>query len=143
MLIVAEVALSVVLLTGAGLLIRSFLIVKAVDPGFDAEHVLTMNVSFPSRSSDWLASLLDSIVARLQEVPGVKDTGAIDSLFQLGPTDNLGLRTVEGHIPEPANNGLLSPGILFEAIIFRQSERSFCEGAISLTWTAQTHPWSQ
>ena len=100
-LIVAEVAFSVVLLTGAGLLVRSFLIVKAVDPGFDAEHVLTMNVALPSGSSGWPASLFDSIVARLQAVPGVKDTGAIDGLFQLGPTDNLGLRTVEGHIPEP------------------------------------------
>jgi putative ABC transport system permease protein len=100
-LIVAEVAFSVVLLTGAGLLIHSFLIVKAVDPGFDAEHVLTMNVSLPGGSSGWPPSLFDSIVARLQVVPGVRDTGAIDGLFQLGPTDNLGLRTVEGHVPEP------------------------------------------
>jgi putative ABC transport system permease protein len=101
LLIVAEVALSVVLLTGAGLLVRSLLIVAAVDPGFDPEHVLIANVSLPGGSSGWSSNLFDSIFARLQSLPGVKDTGAIDSLFDLGPTGNLGLRSVEGHAPEP------------------------------------------
>jgi predicted permease len=100
-LIVAQIAFSVVLLTGAGLLIHSFFILKAVDPGFDPEHVLTARVSLPGGSSVWPSALFDSIVARLQVLPGVKDTGAIDGLFDLGPTDNLGLRNVEGHFPEP------------------------------------------
>lgn len=100
-LIVAEVALSVVLLTGAGLLVRSLLIVASVDPGFDPEHVLIANVSLPGGSSGWSSNVFDSIFARLQSLPGVKDTGAIDSLFDLGPTDNLGLRSMEGHVPEP------------------------------------------
>ncbi|MDX6462681.1 MAG: putative transport system permease protein [Acidobacteriaceae bacterium] len=100
-LIVAEVALSVVLLTGAGLLIHSFLIVKAVDPGFDSEHVMTINVSLSGGSSGWPSSLFDSIIATIQTVPGVNNTGAIDSFFDLGPTGNLGLRSVESHLPEP------------------------------------------
>ena len=100
-LIVAEISLSVVLLTGAGLLIHSFLIVKAVDPGFDPEHVLTVNISLAGGSSGWPAPLFDSVDARLRSLPGVKDTGAVDSLFDLGSTDNLGLRSVEGHLPEP------------------------------------------
>ncbi len=99
-LIVSEFALAVVLLTAAGLLIRSFLIVRAVDPGFEAEHVLRVNVSLPGGSSGWPSSLFDSLVARLQAVPGVKDAGAIDSLFDLGSTQNLGLRSIEGHTPE-------------------------------------------
>ena len=63
--------------------------------------MLIANVSLPGGRSDWSSSLFDSIFTRLQSLPGVKDTGAIDSLFDLGPTDNLGLRTMEGHIPEP------------------------------------------
>jgi predicted permease len=98
-LIVSEFALAVVLLTAAGLLIRSFLIVRAVDPGFEADHVLRVNVSLPGGSSGWPSSLFDSIVAKLQAVPGVKDAGAIDSLFDLGFTGNLGLRSIEGHAP--------------------------------------------
>ena len=100
-LIVTEVALSVILLTSAGLLIHSFLIVKAVDPGMDAEHALTANISLSGGSSGWPSSIFESILARLQAVPGVKDTGAIDSLFDLSPTGNLGLRSIEGRSPEP------------------------------------------
>jgi predicted permease len=99
-LIVAEMAFSVVLLTTAGLLIHSFVKVKGVDPGFDPEHAMTVNVSLPGGSSGWPSSLSDSLLARLQIVPGVRDTGAIDGLFDLGPTGNLGLRSVEGHVPE-------------------------------------------
>jgi predicted permease len=101
-LIVAEVALAVVLLTGAGLLVRSLLIVAAVDPGFDPEHVLIANVSLPGGSSGGSSYLFDPIFTKLQSLPGVKDTGAIDSLFDFGPTDNLGLRSIEGHVPEPS-----------------------------------------
>ena len=101
-LIIVEFALSVVLLTSAGLLIRSFLIVKAVDPGFESEHVLNMSVALPSGSSDQQAtSFYDSVTARLRAVPGVKSVGAIDGLFQLGSTNNLGLRSIEGRSPEP------------------------------------------
>jgi putative ABC transport system permease protein len=100
-LIVTEVALSVVLLTSAGLLIHSFLLVKAVDPGMDTEQVLTVNLSLAGGSSGWPSSVFAGVVARLQALPGVKDAGAIDSLFDLGPTNSLGLRSIEGRPPEP------------------------------------------
>ena len=100
-LIIFELALSVVLLTCTGLLIHSFLIVRAVDPGFEAEHVLRINVSLSGGSSTWPAALYDTVVSRLQAVPGVKAVGAIDSLFDLGATNNLGLRAIEGRAPEP------------------------------------------
>lgn len=100
-LIIFEIAFSVVLLTCAGLLIHSFLIVRAVDPGFEAEHVLRLNASLAGGSSEWPATFYDAIVTRLQGLPGVKAVGAIDNLFDLGATNNLGLRAMEGRETEP------------------------------------------
>jgi predicted permease len=101
LLVIFEIALSVVLLTCAGLLIHSFLIVRAVDPGFEAEHVLKLNMALSGGSSEWPATLYDAIVDRLRAVPGVTAVGAIDSMFDLGQTDNLALRAIEGRASEP------------------------------------------
>ena len=101
LLVIFEIALSVVLLTCAGLLIHSFLNVRAVDPGFEAEHVLKLNMALSGGSSEWPATLYDAIVDRLRAVPGVTAVGAIDSMFDLGQTDNLALRAIEGRASEP------------------------------------------
>jgi predicted permease len=101
-LIVVEFALSVLLLTGAGLLIHSFLLVQSVDPGFEPEHVLNIHVTFPSGTSgQQISTISDSIVHRLQAMPGVKSVGAIEGIFDLGPTNNIGLRSIEGRPSEP------------------------------------------
>ncbi len=101
-LIVIEFALSVLLLTGAGLLIHSFLLVQSVDPGFEPEHVLNIHVTFPAGTSgQQISAISDSIVQRLQAIPGVKNVGAIEGIFDLGPTNNIGLRSIEGRSPEP------------------------------------------
>ena len=73
-LVVAEMAACVVLLTGAGLLIRSFAELQKVNPGFRPDHVLTMQVSLPeSRYSDFKVGLFYSgLLERLQVLPGVQ-----------------------------------------------------------------------
>jgi predicted permease len=101
-LIVVEFALSVLLLTGAGLLIHSFLLVQSVDPGFEPEHVLNIHVTFPAGTTEQqISAITDSTVHRLQAIPGVKSVGAIEGIFDLGPTNNIGLRSIEGRSPEP------------------------------------------
>jgi macrolide transport system ATP-binding/permease protein len=101
-LIVVEFALSVLLLTGAGLLIHSFLLVRSVDPGFEPEHVLNIHVTFPGGTSgQQISTISDSIVHSLQAIPGVKSVGAIEGIFDFGPTNNIGLRSIEGRSPEP------------------------------------------
>ena len=102
LLVITEFALSVILLTGAGLLIRSFLAVQAVGPGFEPEHALTIRVAFPADTTAIRKSaFLDSALERVQAIPGVRAVGAIDGLFQLGKVNTLGLRSVEGRAVEP------------------------------------------
>jgi predicted permease len=101
-LIVVEFALSVLLLTAAGLLIHSFLLVRSVDPGFEPEHVLNIHVTFPAGTSgEQISTISESIAHRLRAIPGVKSVGAIEGIFDLGPSNNIGLRSIEGGSPEP------------------------------------------
>ncbi|HYW43433.1 MAG TPA: ABC transporter permease [Bryobacteraceae bacterium] len=76
-LVVAEVALSVVLLVGAGLLIRSFARLTSVDPGFDARHVLSMQLSvaghFPTNRQ--FLEFDTQMLERVRAVPGVEAAG--------------------------------------------------------------------
>jgi len=81
-LVAAEVALSVILLTGAGLLIRSLMHVRAVDPGFDSAQLLTMKVELPestSRSQRW--PFYQQAIEHVAALPGVEAAGAIWHVF--------------------------------------------------------------
>ncbi|HZE70084.1 MAG TPA: ABC transporter permease [Pyrinomonadaceae bacterium] len=79
LLVIAEVALSLVLLVGSGLMIRSFMRVLAVKPGFDAGSVLTFELSLPYRkyaSIEQRAGFFAKLLPRLETIPGVSRTGA-------------------------------------------------------------------
>ena len=82
-LVVVEVALSLMLLIGAGLLIRSLWALHSVSPGFDADHVVTMDLMIPqskfatpSQMSDFYNQILD----RVRAVPGVRSAGLNDAM---------------------------------------------------------------
>ena len=102
----AQLAIAVTLLVGAGLLIRSFLHVLAVDPGFDARHVVSISTQLPNTLNPPArrASGADTIRARLLATPGVETVGVVSRLPMLG--QNLAsFLTVEGrddggHPPE-------------------------------------------
>jgi len=82
-LIVAEVALSLMLLIGAGLLIRSLWMLRAVNPGFDPDNVITMFVSIPATkftTSQQQISFYDRVLRRVRALPGVQSDGVIDAL---------------------------------------------------------------
>jgi putative ABC transport system permease protein len=99
LLIVAETALAVVLLVGAGLLLRSFVQLSSVDLGFDAPRVQTFNVSLPNTAYDMppkRAALIDAIVTEAASLPGVEAAGAI---FGLPLTDfgyTISMSTLDG-----------------------------------------------
>lgn len=76
LLVVGQVALSLVLLIGAGLLLRSFQRLLRVDPGFDADDVLTMNVSLPTvkyAQPQQQIAFFDELLRRVSALPGVRD----------------------------------------------------------------------
>ena len=102
LLVVAEVALSLVLLVAAGLMFRSFLRLQSVNAGFDPRPVLTLRLN-PSgtnfRQDEQYVAYYRSILERIRSLPGVESAGAINTLpLSKGPT--LGFR-VEGRPPLP------------------------------------------
>jgi putative ABC transport system permease protein len=81
--VVAEVALSLILLIGTGLLAQSFVRVLSSSPGLDPSHVVTMQLSFTgARYNDSAAflSFLDPLLATVQALPGVESAGAVTPL---------------------------------------------------------------
>lgn len=76
-LVVAEVALAVALTVGAGLLLRSFVHLVNVDPGFDTEHLLTWQMNLPDRlrSADERRAFYRDFFARMEALPGVQRAG--------------------------------------------------------------------
>jgi predicted permease len=80
-LIVTQIALALVLLTGSGLMLRSFQRLRAVDPGFDADGVLTVGLSLgDNRSREEAARLTHLILDELRALPGVVSAGATSAL---------------------------------------------------------------
>jgi putative ABC transport system permease protein len=103
-LVVSEVALSLVLLVGAGLMVKSFAKLQRVDPGFRTEGVLTMQLSLPRsryaeerQVTDGIARIAD----RLRAVPGVRAAGAGSALPLGGGGFYLGRVFLAEGMPEP------------------------------------------
>ncbi len=101
-LVVVQVSLALVLLSGAGLLIRSLRQLSAIQPGFDLSHVTTMAIDLPqakyadgARQTSFYAQLAD----RIRGTPGVSEVGAI-SLIPLVPQATATRFTIVGR-PEP------------------------------------------
>jgi putative ABC transport system permease protein len=89
MLVVGEVALSLVLLSGAGLLMRSFYHLQSVDPGFDPHGVLTFRTNLPEaqyKSDASQVAFYRDALNRLRSLPGVTAAGAAQ-IFPLGESD--------------------------------------------------------
>jgi putative ABC transport system permease protein len=82
-LVVTEIALSLVLLAGAALLIRTFMALRAVDPGFDGHNVLTLEMSLAEprfEKTTAVAQLVRDAERRAESVPGVEALAITDSL---------------------------------------------------------------
>jgi len=80
-LVIAEVGLSLVLLVGAGLLVKSFVRLMGVNPGFDPDHLLTFTIGLPtSADSAHQLAFYQQVLQGLQALPGVRAVGAVSRL---------------------------------------------------------------
>jgi predicted permease len=103
LLVVSELALSLVLLVGAGLLLRSFTRLQGVSPGFVADHLLTMSVGITGpnyRTDKEVAQFTHDILERVGRLSGVK-AAAMNSSLPLTGAVGWGGVNVEGYAPPP------------------------------------------
>jgi predicted permease len=102
-IVVGEVALALVLVAAASLLAQTFVHVLGADPGYRAAHVLTFQMSLPSRKyadPKRIAAVYDEALAKLQAVPGVQAAGIVTAVPMAGATDGSALRFSD--LPSPA-----------------------------------------
>jgi putative ABC transport system permease protein len=120
-LVVAEMALSLMLLVGAGLLVRSFMSLRRVDPGVNPAHVVTMQVPLPRTKygkDEQRLGLYEQLLARVEGVPGVETAALASSL----PPDIQTLWnefTIEGRPPRPDNELPVGDFVLVSPEYFR------------------------
>jgi putative ABC transport system permease protein len=104
LLVVSQFALAVMLLTGAGLMLRSFAKMQDVDPGFDATRVALVELNLPARkyeTSEQISAFYEELLTSLRATPGVEAADAI-SEFVLGRLPNSASIVIEGVEPRPA-----------------------------------------
>ena len=105
LLVVSEVALSLVLLAGAGLMLRSFERLSGVQPGFNPENVLTMKLSLPDARFPEAAqriALFDRLLEQVRAVPGIRSAAVVFTL-PLGGNNRSNSFRIPDH-PSPDGN---------------------------------------
>src|SRR5262245_60270475 len=136
LLVVAEVALSLVLLVGAGLLIKSFWRLQQVNPGFDYENALALRLSlanfkYPEKSQQ--VAFYQQALSRLETLPGVTSVAA-STLLPLSGSRSRRVFSIEGRAPSSpdevlqADDRSVSPGFFRTAGIPLLRGRAFTEG---------------
>ncbi|HEU4563451.1 MAG TPA: ABC transporter permease [Gemmatimonadaceae bacterium] len=111
LLAAAQVALVVILLTGAGLLIRSFVRLQQVQLGFRPDHLLTMRLALPFakyQQAPQRIAFYDALIERTRSVPGVRGVAAITDIF-LGTTPNSSNFAIEGRTLTEAEQNIEIP----------------------------------
>ncbi len=122
LLVIGEVALSLVLLVGSGLMIESFSNMRGLNPGFRADHVLTLRLEVPGTKYGNFASrteFFQTVLERVRTIPGVKAAGFTSALplTWKGGTSSFTPEHIvlPKGLPNDANDRVVSPGY-FEAM---------------------------
>jgi putative ABC transport system permease protein len=132
-LVIAEVALSVMLLVGAGLLLRSFDRLLHTSPGFNPDHVIAAEITLPAgqyTEASQQRAFFEALLERARTLPGVVRSGAISAL-PLSGTRYSSSFVIKGRPKAPANQhisvsyGIVTPGYFQAMGIPLQSGRTF------------------
>jgi predicted permease len=103
-LVIGEVGLACMLLMGAAVMLRSFVNLLRLDPGFQPQHVLTAEIALPNanyKTTDNVGSFYQRLLTNLNTLPGIAAVGVGTDLPWTGYDENLGGFTIEGKIPPP------------------------------------------
>jgi putative ABC transport system permease protein len=114
-LVVAEITLSLVLLVGAGLMIRSFARLLSIDPGYDSKNLLTFQISLPDSKypkSSQVVAFYREALDRISACPGVQSVAISNTLPPTGNETDGGFY-VEGHEPSNLND---APDTIYDPI---------------------------
>ena len=126
----AEIALAMVLLVGAGLLVRSFIAMTAVSPGFSSQHLVKAEVSLPqfeySTPQQWSA-FGDDLLARIQAEPGMRNSAIGLPLPLVHPFVNLGFE-IEGSPAPPSSQTRTANYVAASPEYFRVMEIPLLQG---------------
>jgi len=120
-LVAGQIALVVVLLTGAGLLIRSFMHLQRVDLGFRPDHLLTMRFSMPSAkypTPQATAAFQSTLLERTRQIPGVQGAALVSDIF-LSATPNSTNFSIDGRAMTPDERNIEVPVDAVSADYFR------------------------
>jgi putative ABC transport system permease protein len=94
-LAVSEISLALILLAGAGLMLRTFLKLESVDPGFDSRNILTMRIGLPSQTYPFgslkTVAFYQELTSRVGALPGVRGAAAVNVLPLGGDFDTVGI----------------------------------------------------
>ncbi|HKE57562.1 MAG TPA: FtsX-like permease family protein, partial [Pyrinomonadaceae bacterium] len=131
-LVVVEVATTLVLLIGAGLMIRSFYLLQKVNPGFNYEHLTSFSVSLPDKkyaTQDQKAAFYNHLIEDIRRLAGVESSAAASGL----PLGNNGWQTgftVDGQPPPPANQRPLMEACLVTPDYFKAMNIPLLRGRV-------------
>jgi len=112
-LVVMEIALALVLLIGAGLMLKSFVLLQRVNPGLHPENVLTMNLALRSQryaKTAARAPFVEQVLNRIRQIPGVQSAAVVTDLPLTDNNDSLEI-SIEGR-PDPKPKPIVSFNII-------------------------------
>ncbi len=152
--VTGEIALALILLTGAGLMIKSFLIMRSLDTGYDASRVVTMAVDLPPIAYPDAARIQafhTALLERLSRMPGASAVGAV-SFRPMGDVGIMGDFQVEGPTPLPhgytVDKPTVSPGYFASLGIrilagrdFTTADRAGAPGVVVVSETVARRVW--
>jgi putative ABC transport system permease protein len=138
-LVILEFSLSLILLAGAGLMVRTFLRLQEVQPGFRPENVVAMPISLPRnryREPQQQAAFMEALENKLRALPGVESVGAISHVPLTGQDSRTGI-AIEDAPPNPseptrAHHRVVLPGY-FETLRIPLIEGRFVTDADTAT----------
>src|SRR5439155_6349636 len=145
-LIVAEVALTLLLLTGAGLLLRSFQHLQSVNQGFSSERVLSFDVTLPAikyQTPQVRSQFFESLIEKLRVLPGVEQVGVTSRVPLNQKGGDVVAYSVEGQEKPPDSPPDSMERIAASPAILAPWGFNFCAGAFSRNRTAPgSRAWS-